>query len=112
MATTATPKTTNCRRCRSLLTSARSVARGYGDQCWKQKQREDAVKAAGFKAHQVASARELIEDGAIVPLKPGLFVVVSSDGSEFYETTVDTCACPAYEAGRACYHRAAVLLAA
>ncbi|TDC58574.1 hypothetical protein E1281_01075 [Actinomadura sp. KC345] len=74
--------------------------------------REAAIREAGYKPHQVESARELIEDGAIVPLHGDLFVVVSSDGSEFYETTAHTCGCPAFEAGRRCYHRAAVLLAA
>jgi hypothetical protein len=109
---TRTTKTAHCKRCRSLLTSARSVARGYGDHCWRLERRERAAAAAGFKRHQVASALELIEDGAILPLRPGLYVVVSTDGSEFYEATPHSCACKAFEAGRLCYHRAAALMVA
>ena len=113
MAKRNTTKTANCRRCHALLTDPRRVALGIGRTCERNERREQAIKAEGYKPHQVASALELIEDGAIVPMTiPGRFVVVSTDGSEFYETTAHTCACPAFEAGRKCYHRAAVLLAA
>lgn len=107
MAKTA-PKTANCRRCHALLTDPRRVAKGIGRRCEQQERREDALRAAGFKPHQISSAAELIEDAAIIPLRGGLFVVVSTDGSEFYETSTETCACPAFESGRKCYHRAAV----
>lgn len=112
MTTTKTP-TATCRRCRATLTDPRRVARGIGRTCERKERQEAAVAAAGYKPHQIASAIELIEDGAIVPHSiPGRFVVVSSDGTEFYETTRDTCGCKAFANGRRCYHRAAVLLAA
>lgn len=101
-------ETTNCRRCRALLTDPTRVAKGIGRRCEQQERREDALRDAGFKPHQISSAAELIEDEAIVPLRDGLYVVVSTDGSEFYETSTETCACPAFESGRKCYHRAAV----
>ncbi|MGH3587084.1 MAG: SWIM zinc finger family protein [Pseudonocardia sp.] len=112
MAKRTTTKTANCRRCHALLTNPRRVALGIGAHCERMERREAAVQAAGYKPHQIASAQELIEDGAIVPLRPGLFVVVSSDGTETYETTSKTCGCPAFESGRKCYHRAAVTLLA
>lgn len=112
MTTTKATRTATCRRCRATLRSASSAARGIGAHCERMERREAALAAEGYKPHQVESARELIEDGAIVPLRDGRFVVVSTDGSEFYETTAHTCACPAFEASRRCYHRAAVLLAA
>ena len=112
MTKTKAPHTATCRRCRATLTSARSVARGYGDRCWTLKRREDAVQAAGFKPHQVASALELLEDGALIPLRPGTYIGVSTDGMDTYVCTAETCTCAAFEAGRRCYPRAAVLLAA
>ena len=111
MAKRTTTKTTNCRRCHGLLTNPRSVARGIGPTCERHERRENAARDAGFKPHQLASAAELIEDGAIVPHSiPGRFICVSSDGAEFYETTADTCGCKAYDNGRPCYHRAAVVI--
>ncbi|MFV2179463.1 DUF6011 domain-containing protein [Actinomadura sp. LOL_016] len=110
MAKVNTTKTANCQGCRALLTNAHSVARGYGDRCWAKKRREDAVRIAGYKSHQLASATELIEDGAILPIRPGTYIGVSTDGADRYICTVDTCTCAAYEAGRKCYHRAAALM--
>ncbi|NUS22690.1 MAG: hypothetical protein HOV92_00475 [Streptomyces sp.] len=104
---------TNCLRCGRTLTSAKSRALGYGAKC-AAKVRNAAVDASDYKAHQIASARELIEDGAIIPLRSVVFVTVSTDGTETYKTAPTTCSCPAGLKGSRCYHQLAarMLLAA
>jgi len=59
--------------------------------------RAAAIAAAvkGFAAKQVEAARELIELRALVATgNPRVFLVPSSDGSEFYKAHSDTCNCP------------------
>ncbi|MFI2632617.1 DUF6011 domain-containing protein [Streptomyces collinus] len=104
---------TNCLRCGRTLTSAKSQAAGYGPTCARHIRRAQ-VDLADYKPHQVASARELIEDGAIVPLRSVVFVAVSTDGTETYRTAPTGCTCPAGLKGARCYHQLAarMLLAA
>ena len=98
---------------RRLLCQA-SRLRGYGWGCWRRiraaaKASELAAKLAAFTARQIESAREAIEDAAVIPAAViGWFHVVSSDGSEIYEATAQTCPC---QADKACWHRAAIILA-
>jgi ribosomal protein L37E len=104
---------TNCLRCGRRLTSAKSCAAGYGPTC-AAKVRRSAVDLADYKPHQVQSARELIEDGAIIPLRSVVFIAVSTDGTETYKSAPTGCTCPAGLKGSRCYHQLAVrmLLAA
>lgn len=104
---------TNCLRCGRTLTSAKSRALGYGAKC-ATKVRHSAVDLADYKPHQVASAKELIEDGAIIPLRNTIFIAVSTDGTETYRTAPTGCNCPAGLKGSRCYHQLAarMLLAA
>jgi ribosomal protein L37E len=104
---------THCLRCGRTLRSAKSIATGYGPKC-ATKVRRSAVDLTDYKAHQVASARELIEDGAIVPLRSVVFIAVSSDGTETYKTAPTGCTCRAGLKGSRCYHQLAarMLLAA
>ena len=118
MAHDTTIETANCHRCGRRLTSAASVARGYGRTC-RAKVREAAkiVDLTEYKAFQVAKAEELIEQGGIVPTaRPALYLAVSSDGTSRYmvDATERSCSCPAGDKGRHCYHLLAadVLLAA
>lgn len=105
----------HCLRCGRTLTSKASVARGYGRSC-AAKVRTAATVADlhDFKPAQVASAAELIEDGAIIPLRPRVFTVVSTDGTETYLAHPSNCTCPAGLRGARCYHQLAarILLAA
>lgn len=103
----------NCLRCGRVLRSAKSRAAGYGAKC-AAKVRRSPVDIADYKAHQVASARELIEDGAIIPLRSVVFIAVSTDGTETYRTAPTACSCPAGLKGSRCYHQLAarMLLAA
>ena len=115
MATIEATKTAQCLRCGRALTSAASVSRGYGRTCSaKIKAAAGTADLLGFKAAQLASATELIEDGAIVPLRRTVFTVVSSDGTETYLSHPTNCTCPAGIKGHRCYHMAAarMLLAA
>ncbi|MEU9887961.1 helix-turn-helix domain-containing protein [Sphaerisporangium sp. NPDC051011] len=93
-------------------------------QRWAQRGKLTAVKAGGrwsitlatdlrdWKAAQVDKARELIEQGGILPSRrrPGIYTAVSSDGSATYLVHEAACTCPAGMKQRACYHRAAVAI--
>lgn len=76
--------------------------------------RRAEVDTADYKAHQITSARELIEDGAIIPLRSVVFLVVSTDGTEIHRTAPTSCNCKAGLKGARCYHvlAARMLLAA
>lgn len=113
----------------TIQVSSREAATAYGVsprtiRRWAQNGRLDAVKTGGrwqiaataeldgFKPAQVDKARELIEQGGILPTsRPGLFTAVSSDGTTTYLVHRASCTCPAGQRGRyACYHRAAVAI--
>lgn len=105
----ATAAHTNCLRCGRRLTSTRSQATGYGPKCARHI-RTATTDTTGYKAHQITSARELIEDAAIIPLRGQVFTAVSTDGTETYLTHPSNCTCPAgLKAGR-CYHQLAARL--
>ncbi|MEU8472705.1 DUF6011 domain-containing protein [Streptomyces sp. NPDC029006] len=110
---TTTHQHDNCLRCGRTLTSVKSRATGYGPKC-ATKIRRTPTDLTDYKPHQVASARELIEDGAIVLLRSVVFVSVSTDGTETYKTAPNVCTCPAGLKGSRCYHQLAarMLLAA
>ena len=113
MSVAATTEHTHCRRCHRLLRSAKSIAAGYGVKC-AAKVRNAAGDLADYKPHQINSARELIEDGAIIPLRSVIFIAVSTDGTETYRSAPTGCTCPAGLKGSRCYHQLAarMLLAA
>ena len=99
----------HCHRCGRRLYSAASIAAGYGKGC------RAIIRAArklaaliNFTRQQITDAIEIIEDAAIVPgTILGLFHTVSSDGTEIYDTTTETCTCPAT---KACKHNAAAVM--
>jgi hypothetical protein len=101
---------TTCGRCHRPLTSEESVARGYGKHCWSKIQHA-AVTA---KTETIAKAVELIEDSAIIRIRPTVFRTVSTNGQETYLSHPTNCTCPAGRNGRICYHQIAaqMLLAA
>lgn len=99
-----------CRRCNRPLRAADSVARGYGRTCGaKIREAAKAKVISQYKPHQVANAQELIEQGALVPLRGRrVFLAVSSDGSQTYRTHRAACTCPAGIKGRyTCKHQIA-----
>ncbi|MFI5473193.1 DUF6011 domain-containing protein [Streptomyces cacaoi] len=104
---------TNCLRCGRTLHTARSRSLGYGPTCARHI-RHAAVDLTDYKPHQITSARELIEDAAIIPLRSVVFIAVSTDGTETYRTAPTGCTCPAGLKGSRCYHQLAarMLLAA
>lgn len=109
--TTAT--TAKCLRCGRALRSAASIAAGVGPTCGRKIR--TAAKTTSHKPAQVAKAVELIELGAIVPLKTRhtpVFRAVSSKGDRVYLVAQQACTCDAGVRGRACYHRLAVELIA
>jgi hypothetical protein len=107
-ATTAT-EPHRCMRCGRRLRTAKSIAAGYGAGC-RARIRAAAKLAdlAAWTARQIEQARELIEDGGIVPsARPGVFRTVSTDGGAVYLTSARWCGCPAKAE---CYHRAGAVL--
>lgn len=108
-----------CLRCGRVLRSAKAIADGRGRTC-QRKVREAlaaiaATELAIYTAAQVANAAEAIADGAIVPadeIRPGLYVIVSSAGTDRYLTGPTSCTCKASQYGKPCYHRAAALILA
>jgi hypothetical protein len=105
----ATADHANCLRCGRALRSTKARAAGYGAKC-AARIRHASPDAAGFKAHQIDSARELIADGAIIPLRSVVFLTVSTDGTETYKTAPTGCTCPAGLKGSRCYHQLAARL--
>jgi hypothetical protein len=88
------------------LTSAKSVALGYGPVCFR-KIREAALAEAraDFSDKQQAMADELIRDGGLVPTnRAGVYRSVSSKGDATYLTHSQACNCFAGLKGRRCYH--------
>jgi hypothetical protein len=105
-----TTKQANCLRCGRTLTSAKSIALGYGPTCSahiRKATKSDTVTA--HKPQAIAKATELIEQGGILPLRGRrVFTVISSDGIATYKTAPP--AAPARPGSRAvhiCYHRVA-----
>ncbi len=113
MQNTTTTEQARCLHCHRVLTSAKSIALGYGPRCAR-KIRNAAVDLTDYKPHQITSARELIEDGAIIPLRNLVFLAVSTDGTEIHRTAPTGCNCKAGLKGTRCYHvlAARLLLAA
>ena len=98
---------TNCLRCgRTLRVPSPD---GYGPKC-RAHIRNAPVDLTDYKPHQITSARELIEDGAIIPLRSVVFIAVSTDGTETYKTAPTACSCPAGVKGSRCYHSLAARL--
>jgi hypothetical protein len=96
---------TRCLRCGRKLTATKGA---YGPKCAakiRQAQLDEA--RADFTAEQAAKADELIRDGGIIALAPGLFEAVSSKGDATYATDGHSCSCPAGAKDRKCYHELA-----
>jgi hypothetical protein len=111
MTAAATTQQAHCLGCGRKLTSAKSIAAGRGRVCAaKVRRAAQTVDTTDYKAHQIQSARELIEDGAIVPLRSVVFIAVSTDGTETYRTAPTGCNCPAGLKGSRCYHQLAARL--
>lgn len=108
--------TAKCKRCKRVLRSAESIARGRGRHCERLHRREEAAKLvlANYSAAQVAKVQELLEDGGVARTGRHTFEVVASDGVRRYEVNATTasCTCKAAENGRNCYHLAAAQLLA
>lgn len=110
-----TTEQARCLGCGRPLRSAKSIAAGRGRVCQRKvRQAEQAVDLTDYKAHQVASARELIEDGAIILIRGNIFAAISTDGTETHLVHPAACNCKAGLKGSRCYHvlAARLLLAA
>jgi hypothetical protein len=111
--------TTKCGKCKRTLTSAASVALGYGPTCYRKIKATAKAKAitAAYKPHQIEKAQELLALGALVPLRGNrIFLVPSTekDGTaRVYRTHRNACTCPAGVKGaHPCKHRIAAHMVA
>jgi hypothetical protein len=100
---------TNCLRCGRTLTSTKSMTTGYGPKCAAHI-RHSAIDTSDYKPHQIASAQELIEDGAIILIRNNIFAAVSTDGTETHLVHPAACNCKAGLRGSRCYHQLAARL--
>ena len=109
-----TTEQTRCRHCHRTLRSARSIALGYGPTCARKIRRATTAQVTAHKPAAITKAVELIELGAITPIRGHrVFAVVSSDGERTYKTAAQGCTCPAGIKGRhVCYHRVAAQILA
>lgn len=98
--------------CGRVLRSAESIARGMGRSCARKiREAAEAADLSAWTPKQVEQARELIEDGGLVPAgREGVFLAVSTDGSEVYRCTADFCECPAGQKDHQCYHRCGIAI--
>jgi hypothetical protein len=96
--------------CGRKLTSSESIARGYGPRCAaKIRAAGKAADLSAWTPRQVEQARELIEDGGLVPAgRDSVFLAVSTDGTEVYRCAAEFCECPAGQKDTHCYHVCAV----
>jgi len=105
----ADPEPARCGRCARKLTSATSIAKGYGRGCRARIRAAALARAvADFTPQQITRALELIADNGIVPTaRPGVFRSVSSDGTTTYLTHHAMCTCAGARHRSRCYHIAA-----
>ncbi len=98
--------------CGRKLTSEASIARGYGRRCAaKIRAARESADLSAWTPKQVEQARELIEDAALVPAgRDGVFLAVSTDGTEVYRCAAGFCECPAGQKEKHCYHVCAVTI--
>jgi hypothetical protein len=115
--TDGTQREARCLRpgCGRKLTSAESIARGYGSGCWRKvRQAAAAADLSAWTPGQAEEARQAIGDGAVVPsTRAGVCHVVSVDGSEVHLTHRDACNCTSglkNRPPRPCWHRCAVAM--
>lgn len=105
-----------CKRCHRELHAQSSIVAGYGKVCAKRERQERAAAAASISQDTVTRAHEDIEDGAVQPTtfrtRTGgrIYLAISSDGSQSYLPTKDSCTCLAGQHDRMCHHRTAVIL--
>ena len=104
-----TAEHTHCLRCGRALRAARSRSLGYGPTCTRKvREAAKAEVVAQYKPHQIAKAEELIEQGALIPLRSGIYLAPSSDGTRTYKAHRTACSCPAGVKGlHPCKHRIA-----
>lgn len=101
---------THCLTCGRALRSDKSRRIGQGPTC-AARTRRTARLLDTYKTAQIDAALELIDDGGIIPLRPGrVWATVSTDGTAIHRTAANACTCPAGLRGTRCYHLAAVAL--
>jgi len=110
MASTGNAEQVTENRC---LRCGRKIRAGaYGPKCAaKVRAAATAADLSDWTAAQAEDARELIDDGGVVPTAmPGVFRTVSHDGERTYLTSARFCGCARGLKGRPCLHGCAVVI--
>lgn len=108
--------TTTCIRCGRTLRSEKSVADGMGRTCKARvRAAAEVVDLTQFRDARAAKNRavELIEQAGVIPAsRAGLFLAVSSDGTNTYlvDTDEGSCTCKGYVNAGHCFHLVAANL--
>lgn len=102
-----------CRRCKSPLRSAASIARGYSARCLKLARREavEAALAAFTPAQQDKALKLIAEGGLTATARPHVYRARSSDGTTTYTVHANLCTCRAGQHDLRCYHMASARVA-
>lgn len=110
-----TQTTVKC-HCGRKLTDPRSIARGMGPVCArKARKAAEVIDLSAFRDAKSARTKavELVEQAAIVPAsRTGLFLAVSSDGTNTYliDATEGSCTCTGHARTGRCYHLVAAAI--
>jgi len=99
---------TNCQNCGRPLRNQASRTIGYGPKCYRRIRNTDLT--GEYSPAQIEAAFQLIDDAGILPIRPTVWMTVSTDGQSIHRTAHNACTCPAGIRGTLCYHRAAVAL--
>lgn len=108
--------TTKCIRCGRTLRSGKSVADGMGRTCKARvRAAAEVVDLTEFRDARAAKSKatELIEQAGVIPAsRVGLFMAVSSDGTNTYlvDTDEGSCTCKGYVNAGRCFHLVAANL--
>lgn len=104
----AAPAHAACGRCGRKLTTAKSIATGYGPTC----ARKVAADVAGYSPEQTAKAVRLVAAGAVVRVPSRRFHALHEVRGAYatYRTTTTDCTCQGAAEHGGCYHQLAVRL--
>lgn len=108
-------KTVKC-YCGRKLTDPRSIARGMGPVCARKARRAaDVIDLSAFRDAKTAKSKavELVEQAGIIPAsRPGLFLAVSSTGTDTYfiDALEGSCTCCGFAHQGRCYHLVAAAI--
>lgn len=101
---TETATIARCAGCGRKLTSAQSIARGFGPTCYRRISAATKAIALVTKPKAMEAATEILRKGMIRKIEADVYSVLSSDMHTTYYVDHGVCGCPAGSHGRQCKH--------